>query len=225
VPLSEKIGSEKEGSIMNVTMRKKVGSNLHEFSRFMGAWSSVLTETEMKRAEFFLKMADSRISDGMYAEAIDIYNKLFENVPMNTSMLQRAKEMEGLLKIMGKDEQAAKWMEKFLNSAEEDRMSFSDIFPIEERRRSKRKGCVKPLTFYVTVLREERLERIYHSGSASVDISKEGVSMITDCRLVKGDVVFFEPEITECNIAGKSAIVRWLKEIQQNKYRAGLMFI
>jgi hypothetical protein len=44
---------------------------------------------------------------------------------------------------------------------------------------------------------------------------------------VKGDVVFFEPEIKvyEYEIAGKSAIVRWVKEIERNRYRIGLIFI
>jgi hypothetical protein len=49
--------------------------------------------------------------------------------------------------------------------------------------------------------------------------------MITDCLLLKGDVMFFEPEIKEHDIAEKAAIVRWVKEIQKKKYRVGLMFI
>src|SRR3990172_7073555 len=132
----------------------------------MKAWSSVVDESAIQQAkvstEFFLKMADSCISEGRYAEAIDIYNKLFENIPIKTSVLQRAKEMESLLTIIGKGKQGTKWFEKFLN----------------------------PLRFYVTFLDAEGLEKVYYNR-ASVDISKEGLSMITDCLLVKGDVVFF----------------------------------
>jgi hypothetical protein len=212
---------------------KDIVSELHEFSKFMKAWSSVVDESTIQQAkvstEFFLKMADSCVSEGRYAEAIDIYNKLFENIPIKTSVLQRAKEMESLLTIIGKGKQGTKWFEKFLNGAKQDKMSFSDVFPIlpiEERRTYERIAFVKPLRFYVTFLDAEGLEKVYYN-SASIDISKEGLSIITDCILVKGDVVFFEPEIKvyEYEIVGKSAIVRWVKEIERNRYRIGLMFI
>jgi tetratricopeptide (TPR) repeat protein len=173
-------------------------------------------------------MADLYISKGRYAEAIDIYNKLFENIPFNTSVLQRAKEMEGLLTIIGKGKQGRKWIEKFLNIANQDKVSFTDVFPIlpaGDRRAYKRIAFVKALRFYVTVLLDaEILEKVYYTG-ASIDISKEGISMITDCLLFKGDVVFFEPEIRGHDIREKSAIVRWVKEIEKKKYRFGLMFI
>jgi hypothetical protein len=163
-----------------------------------------------------------------YAEAIDIYNKLFENIPFNTSVLQRAKEMESLLTIVGKGKQGRKWIEKFLNIANQDKVSFTDVFPIlpaGDRRAYKRIVFVKALRFYVTVLLDaEIFEKVYYTG-ASIDISKEGVSMITDCLLFKGDVVFFEPEVKVHEIREKSAIVRWVKEIEKKKYRFGLMFI
>jgi hypothetical protein len=220
---------------MGAVMKETIATNLHEFSKFMNAWSSVFDKTtELKKAEvskdFFLRMADLYISKGRYAEAIDIYNKLFENIPFNSSVLQRAKEMESLLTIIGKGKQVTKWVEKFLDGAKQDKVSFSDVFPIgpiKDRRTYKRRAFVKPLRFYVTyvtVLDTERLEKVYYTG-ASVDISKEGISMVTDCLLLKGDVVFFEPEIREHDIVEKAAIVRWVKEIQKNKYRIGLMFI
>ena len=214
-------------------MKEAIATDLHEFSKFMNAWSSLFDETtgiqhaEVSK-EFFLRMADSYISKGRYAEAIDIYNKLFENIPFNTSVLQRAKEMESLLTIVGKGKQGKKWVEKFLNIANQDKVSFTDVFPIlpaGDRRAYKRIAFVKALRFYVTVLLDaEILEKIYYTG-ASIDISKEGISIITDCLLFKGDVVFFEPEIRGHDIREKSAIVRWVKEIQKNKYRFGLMFI
>jgi tetratricopeptide (TPR) repeat protein len=220
--------------IMGALMTETIATNLHEFSKFINVWSALFDETtELKKAEvskrFFLRMADSYISEGRYAEAIDIYNKLFENIPFNTSVLQRAKEMESLLTIIGKGKQGTKWIEKFRNSANQDKMSFTDIFPIlpaGDRRAYKRIAFVKALRFYITVLDldMERLEKVYYTG-ASVDISKEGISTITDCLLLKGDVMFFEPEIKEHDIAEKAAIVRWVKEIQKKKYRVGLMFI
>jgi tetratricopeptide (TPR) repeat protein len=218
---------------MGAVMKETIATDLHEFSKFMNAWSSVFDKTtELKKAEvskdFFLRMADLYISKGRYAEAIDIYNKLFENIPFNTSVLQRAKEMESLLTIVGKGKQGRKWIEKFLNIANQDKVSFTDVFPIlpaGDRRAYKRIVFVKALRFYVTVLLDaEIFEKVYYTG-ASIDISKEGVSMITDCLLFKGDVVFFEPEVKVHEIREKSAIVRWVKEIEKKKYRFGLMFI
>jgi c-di-GMP-binding flagellar brake protein YcgR len=74
----------------------------------------------------------------------------------------------------------------------------------------------------------ERLELIPGNG-VSVDISEGGLGMITDHALNKGDILFFEKEIKEeeikiNKIAPVAAIVRWAKEIEQNKYRAGLVF-
>jgi hypothetical protein len=218
---------------MGALMKEVIATDLHEFSKFMNAWSSLFDETtgiqhaEVSK-EFFLKMADSYTSKSRYAEAIDIYNKLFENIPFNTLILQRAKEMESLLTMVGKGKQGRKWIDKFLNTANQGKVSFTDVFPIlpaGDRRAYKRIAFVKALHYYITVLLDrEILEKVYYTG-ASIDISKEGISMITDCLLFKGDVVFFEPEIKVHDIREKSAIVRWVKEIQKNKYRIGLMFI
>ena len=218
---------------MGALMKEAIATDLHEFSKFMNVWSSLFDETTGIRhaevsKEFLLRMADLYISKSRYAEAIDLYNKLFENIPFNTSILQRAKEMESLLTIVGKGKQGKKWVEKFLNTANQDKVSFTDVFPIlpaGDRRAYKRSAFVKALRFYVTVLLDaEILEKVYYTG-ASIDISKEGISIITDCLLFKGDVVFFEPEIKVHDIVEKAAIVRWVKEIQKNKYRIGLMFI
>lgn len=216
---------------MGTLMTEIIASELHEFSKFMNSWSSVVDQSTIQQAkmstEFFLKIADSCISEGRYAEAIDIYNKLFENIPIKISVLQRAKEMESLLTIIGKGKQGAKWFEKFLNGSKQDKMKFSDVFSIasiKERRTCKRKEFVESLRFYVTLLDVEGLEKVYYTGD-SIDISEEGLSMMTDCLLVKGDVVFFEPEIKVYEIEGKSAIVMWIKQIKRNKFRVGLMFV
>jgi hypothetical protein len=180
---------------MGALMKKAIATDLHEFSKFMNVWSSLFDETTgIQHAEvskdFFLRMADLYRVKGKYAEAIDTYNKLFENIPFNTSTLQRDKEMESLLKtIIGKGKQGTKWVEKFLNLANQDKVSFTDIFPIlpaaGDRSAYKRIAFVKALRFYITVLLDaERLEKVYYIG-ASIDISKEGISRITDCLLFK----------------------------------------
>ena len=48
--------------------------------------------------------------------------------------------------------------------------------------------------------------------------------MITDHVLKKGDILFFEEGIKINKITPIASIVRWVKEIEQNKYRAGLVF-
>jgi len=105
---------------------------------------------------------------------------------------------------------------------EVDNMSF------EEKRKYERIPFVKPIKYSLQDMHMENLTLIPGNG-ASVDISEGGLGMITDHNLKKGDILFFEEEIKEeeikiNKIAPIAAIVRWAKEIEQNKYRAGLVF-
>ena len=54
------------------------------------------------------------------------------------------------------------------------------------------------------------------------DISERGLAMITDYPLKKGDVLFFEPEMKVNDSAAKVASVKWVREIEKDKYRVGL---
>ena len=54
------------------------------------------------------------------------------------------------------------------------------------------------------------------------DISKRGLAMITDCPLKKGDILFFEPEIKVNDSTAMVATVKWVREIEKDKYRVGL---
>ena len=56
----------------------------------------------------------------------------------------------------------------------------------------------------------------------TVDISERGLGMITDYPLKKGDVLFFEPEIKVNDSTAKVATVKWVREIEKDKYRVGL---
>jgi hypothetical protein len=105
---------------------------------------------------------------------------------------------------------------------EDDNVSF------EEKRKYERIPFVKHIEYSLQDMDMERLELIPGNG-VSVDISEGGLGMITDHALNKGDILFFEKEIKEeeikiNKIAPVAAIVRWAKEIEQNKYRAGLVF-
>ena len=54
------------------------------------------------------------------------------------------------------------------------------------------------------------------------DISEKGLAMLTDYPLKKGDVLFFEPEIKVNDSIAKVASVKWVREIEKDKYRVGL---
>jgi hypothetical protein len=54
------------------------------------------------------------------------------------------------------------------------------------------------------------------------DISKRGLSMITDCPLKKGDILFFEPEMRVNDSTAKVATVKWVREIDKDEYKVGL---
>jgi hypothetical protein len=105
---------------------------------------------------------------------------------------------------------------------EDDKISF------EERRKYERIPFIKPIEYSLQDMHMEKLELSLGCG-VSVDISEGGLGIISDHALKKGDILFFEEEIREekikiNKIAPIAAIVRWAKEIEQNKYRAGLVF-
>ena len=54
------------------------------------------------------------------------------------------------------------------------------------------------------------------------DISEKGLAMLTDYPLKKGDVLFFEPEMKVNDSIAKVASVKWVREIEKDKYRVGL---
>jgi hypothetical protein len=104
----------------------------------------------------------------------------------------------------------------------DDNMSF------EEKRKYERRPFVKPIKYSLQDLHTGKLALISGDG-VSVDISEGGVGMITDYALKRGNILFFEEKIKEeeikiNKITPIAAIVRWAKEFEHNKYRAGLVF-
>jgi hypothetical protein len=93
----------------------------------------------------------------------------------------------------------------------------------EEKRKYERKPFVTTTRYYLTALRTEKLEKIYNDA-VTVDVSEGGLGMITDYPLASGDILYFSHEIKVSNVVAKSAIVKWVKEIEGNRYRVGLEF-
>ena len=98
-----------------------------------------------------------------------------------------------------------------------------DNMSIEEKRKYERRSFVKPIKYSLQDIHTGKLALTPGNG-VSVDISEGGVGMITDHVLKKGDILFFEEGIKINKITPIASIVRWVKEIEQNKYRAGLVF-
>jgi len=93
-----------------------------------------------------------------------------------------------------------------------------------EKRRFERKPYSQNVRYYLPAPHRDR-DRIYSYGE-SVDISEGGLGMVTYFPLMRGDVLFFEPELKANGIAAKSSVVRWVKEVNDDrKFRVGLEFV
>jgi len=87
-----------------------------------------------------------------------------------------------------------------------------------------RRSFVVPIKYFMFVSDGKELKKIYTTG-VTVDICEGGLGMITEYPLKGGDIVTFEDEIKSSNITAKIAIVRWVQNIEGNKYRVGMRFI
>ena len=93
-----------------------------------------------------------------------------------------------------------------------------------EKRRYERKPFVQNIRYYLPAPYRSK-DRIYSYGD-SVDISEGGLGMITYFPLMRGDILFFEPELEINGVMAKSSVVRWVKEVEDvRKYRVGLEFV
>jgi tetratricopeptide (TPR) repeat protein len=63
----------------------------------------VVEEKVVEKPPLSIGDADSRIAQGRYEEAIDIYKRLLSINPGDVHVLQRIEELKALLKILGKD--------------------------------------------------------------------------------------------------------------------------
>ncbi len=105
---------------------------------------------------------------------------------------------------------------------EDSNMSF------EEKRKYERRPFVKPIKYSLQDIHTGKLALI-PGNDVSVDISEGGLGIITDYALKRGNILFFEEktkeeEIKINKITPITAVVRWVKEFEHNKYRAGLVF-
>ena len=91
-------------------------------------------------------------------------------------------------------------------------------------REHERTSFVTPLKYSVSVLNMQELKKV-HNVAVTVDISDEGLGIITDFPVQQGHVLTFEDDKQINNgIFNKAAIVRWTGKIY-SQYRAGLKFV
>jgi len=91
-------------------------------------------------------------------------------------------------------------------------------------REHERTSFITPLKYSVSVLNMQELKKV-HNVAVSVDISDDGLGIITDFPVQQGHVLTFEDHKEINNgIFKKAAIVRWTGKIH-SQYRAGLKFV
>jgi hypothetical protein len=90
----------------------------------------------------------------------------------------------------------------------------------QEKREYKRRPFVKVIS-YSPYQHSGKLPDIVCEG-ITFDISEKGLAMVTDCPLKKRDILFFEPEIEVNNSTAMVATVKWVGEIEKDKYKVGL---
>lgn len=95
-------------------------------------------------------------------------------------------------------------------------------------REHERTPFTTPLKYSVSVLNMQELKKV-HNVAVSVDISDEGLGIITDFPVQQGHVLTFEDNFEDNKqinngIFKKAAIVRWTGKIH-SQYRAGLKFV
>ena len=94
-----------------------------------------------------------------------------------------------------------------------------------ERRKYERKPYVKHLRFYLTALYTDisKMKEPDYEG-ISIDISEEGLGMITDYPLNEGDILFFKDEVKVNDNIATSGIVKCVQRLADTRYRIGLEF-
>ena len=91
-------------------------------------------------------------------------------------------------------------------------------------REHERTSFITPLKYSVSVQNMQELQKV-HDVAVSVDISDEGIGIITDFPVQQGYVLTFEADKKiNKGIFKKAAIVRWTGKIH-SQYRAGLKFV
>ncbi len=98
-------------------------------------------------------------------------------------------------------------------------MSFS------ESRKYERKPYIKHLRYYLTASHMDKIKvkEIDYKG-VSVDISEEGLGLITEDPLNEGDILVFKDEVRVNDITATSGIVKWVQRLADTRYRIGLEF-
>ncbi len=95
----------------------------------------------------------------------------------------------------------------------------------KEKRRYERSPFDRSIKFYLLTSHtgKLKLKRVDCEG-VSVDANEQGLGIRTKYPLKRGDTLFFEHDVKINKIIIRSCIVKWVREIENNRYRVGLQF-
>lgn len=91
-------------------------------------------------------------------------------------------------------------------------------------RRYTRVPFARTITYMVSVLDFSVVRRIQDSGISS-DISAEGLCLITGYPLETGHVFILEDSYKRPDADKKLGVVKWVSQVGENRYRAGVQLV
>jgi hypothetical protein len=180
---------------------------------------SFISRKNQEKAELIIDLGKlweaKSFCENQYNQKVDMIEKQREEIEAIAAKMSEVKT--NLVALEEKEKLRYKILEQG-----DDNMSF------EEKRKYERRPFVKPIKYSLQDIHTGKLALI-SGNDVSVDISEGGIGIITDYALKRGNILFFEEkpkeeEIKINKITPIAAIVRWAKELEPNKYRAGLVF-
>lgn len=97
------------------------------------------------------------------------------------------------------------------------------MFVKGDLRKFNRTYFVRQLKYFVNSSNAED-KNIIPGTAVTVDVSEDGLGIFTSHPLREGQILKFERDINIQRVRAQSAVVRWSREVNGNRYRVGLQF-
>ena len=97
------------------------------------------------------------------------------------------------------------------------------MFARGDLRKFNRTYFVRQLKYFVDSPDTEDQNTILKTA-VTVDVSEDGIGIFTSHPLDEGQILKFEREINTHKVKAQSAVVRWSREVNGNRFRVGLKF-
>lgn len=96
---------------------------------------------------------------------------------------------------------------------------FRENFLIRNKRMAKRKTWCKKINFSLSVIKDGEIKRL-NFPAESVNISEDGIELITACLLKPAEIVSFDDD----DLGRKNGMVIWSSQLDDQRYAAGIQF-